>query len=95
MWNSIIKAFLGRAGVLLAGVLGRLRERGAFERAVELAEATVRSMSGDESLDNDAKRRAAINALSRALSAEGRELRHHLLALAVELGVAAMKAAKP
>ncbi len=40
MWTALIKTLLGRAGVLLALTLGRLRERGAFERALlqEVAE---------------------------------------------------------
>lgn len=91
MWTALIKTLLGRAGVLLALTLGRLRERGAFERALDLAEATVRSLNGDTSLDNDGKRQAAIDGLARALAAEGRELRDSLLALAVELAVSAAK----
>ena len=92
-WTSLLKRFLGLAGKLFAQVVGDLKDRGAFDRAVDLAQATVNSLAGDTTLDNDAKRKMAIDALRVALKAEGKLVRDSLLGLAVELAVSAGKAA--
>lgn len=93
MWMGLLKRFLGLAGKLFAQTVSNLKDRGAFDRAVDLAQVTVANLAGDHSIDNDTKRRLAIAGLRTALAAEGRVVRDSLLALAVELAVNAGKAA--
>jgi hypothetical protein len=90
---ALLTRLLGAAGQLFGQVMTDLRDRGAFNRAVDLAQVTVSRLAGDTSIDNETKRRLAIEGLRTALQMEGKLVRDSLLGLAVELAVTAAKAA--
>jgi len=93
MVKVLLQALLGMAGPILRLILSVLTDKKLFDKAVELATVEVDRLSGDISLDNDTKRKAAAEAVNLALKATGLELKGHLVNLAVEFAVAAAKAA--
>lgn len=90
---GLMARLLGAAGKLFGQVMTDLRNQGAFDRCVELAQVTVERLAGDHSIDNQTKRQMAMDGIARALAAENKVVRDSLIALAIELAVSASKAA--
>lgn len=87
-WQGmLVSALLGLAGEILRYILGRLRDRRLFERALRLAELHVARLDGDDTLDKKLKRERVADALTQDLKAVGIELTDSLINLAVELAV--------
>ncbi len=95
MWTMVVKMLFGAAGPLLRAIWAALQDQHVFELALAAAQAEVRRLEGDTSMDGDAKRKAAEKAVLAALVQAGRELEPQLVDLAIQIALAALRAAAP
>ena len=92
MQALIIQLLLGAIGPLLLAIIKDLRDRGAFDHAVEFARICVAKLAKDEVMGNDAKRKIATEAVKADLKAVGKDLADRSVSLAVEIAYNALRA---
>ena len=92
MKAAILKALFGAIGQVLANLFAQLTSRDTFNKALELAQMHVSALQGNETLDNEQKRVAAVKAMKTDLKAMGLTLRDSLINLAIELAVSNLHA---